>query len=97
MTVWQVSTSDGRHSKLVVRGDPRAPYHRDVIQHAQRELAPLGLAVAQRGGGWVRATSDGALVLYGESSRFGAADHNVAAELICRAHPFWCVSVTTEC
>jgi hypothetical protein len=95
--VWQVSTWDGRHSKLVVRGDPRAPYHRDVIRHAERELAPLELAVAQRGGGWVRATSDGAFVLYGESSRFGAADHNVAAELLRRAHPFWSVSVTTDC
>jgi len=97
LTVLQVSTSVGRHSKLVVRGDERAPYHRDVISHAERELSPLGLVVAQRGGGWVRATSDGALVLYGESSRFGAADHNVAAELIRRAHPFWSVSVTTDC
>jgi hypothetical protein len=39
----------------------------------------------------IRNYQAGRLVLYGESSRFGAADHALAAELVRRVYPFWAV------
>ncbi|CAI5506273.1 unnamed protein product, partial [Closterium sp. Naga37s-1] len=38
-------------SKLIVRGDKRAPFHNDVLQHTARFMAPLGLKVEAVGGG----------------------------------------------
>jgi hypothetical protein len=70
-TVPQVTTADGQHSKLVVRGDERAAYHRDVIHHAERELAPRGLTVAERGGGFVRAQVTDGTVASRDERGFG--------------------------
>ncbi|KAL0046006.1 hypothetical protein WJX82_011136 [Trebouxia sp. C0006] len=76
-------THEGR-SKLIVRGDRQSGYHMDVFEKTVRELSPYKLHVAEPlGGGRIR-HDDGskAINMYGYSSAYGQAPHDLSAALV---------------
>ncbi|KAL3162641.1 14 kDa phosphohistidine phosphatase, variant 2 [Trebouxia sp. C0009 RCD-2024] len=82
--------AEGR-SKLIVRGDRQSGYHMDVYEKANRELAPHKLHVAEPlGGGRIR-HDDGAkaITVYGYSSAYGQAPHDLSAALIRQWYPMY--------
>ncbi|CAI7891041.1 unnamed protein product [Closterium sp. NIES-53] len=85
------------HSKLIVRGDKRAPFHNDVLQRTARFMAPLGLKVEAVGGG--RINHDAAkkqITIYGFSQAFGRADHKVSAALVRRWYPLHSIATSNH-
>jgi phosphohistidine phosphatase len=87
----RVSTADARRSKLVVRGYNRCEYHNDVLQVTKKDLRGSGLHVGVLGGGRILhdPASTPCVTVYGYSSAFGAALHEVSAVIIRRAFPMY--------
>ncbi|PSC76346.1 NADH pyrophosphatase [Micractinium conductrix] len=93
----RLSTADGLHSKLLVRGDSRAAYHNHVLQATAaeiREIAPgTGLHLETLGGGRIEHYPEQRIAsMYGYSAAFGQAPHHVSAALMRRWMPFHEVS-----
>ncbi|KAL4422858.1 hypothetical protein ABPG75_009055 [Micractinium tetrahymenae] len=89
----RLSTPDGLHSKLLVRGDARAAYHNHVLQATAAEVraaAPeVGLRLETVGGGRIEHYPEQrAAAVYGYSAAFGQAPHHVTAALLRRWLPF---------
>lgn len=83
-------TQEGR-SKLIVRGDRQSGYHMDVFEKTVRELSPYKLHVAQPlGGGRIR-HDDGskAINIYGYSSAYGQAPHDLSAAIVRQWYPMY--------
>lgn len=77
-------------STLVVRGDLRAGYHDHLLGHLRSEAALHGLEVDVCGGGRMEHHAEQQVVqVYGYSSAFGAAPHEVTAALLSRALPLY--------
>jgi phosphohistidine phosphatase len=90
-------------SKLIVRGDARAPYHDDIYKAALREVASLAPGAAQQlrvetlgGGRMEHHPHQHLLSIYGYSSAFGQAPHEVTAALARRWLPFHDVEVSYD-
>ncbi|KAG2452315.1 hypothetical protein HYH02_003339 [Chlamydomonas schloesseri] len=81
----------GGRSKLLVWGDPRAPYHNDVLQKAKQMAQRCGgLKVTVLGGGRIRHDpATRSIDVYGYSAAFGPAPHELAAALLARWHPLY--------
>ncbi|CAD7699071.1 unnamed protein product [Ostreobium quekettii] len=76
---------DGDRSKLVVRGSTAAKYHMNLLEAAKKEYGHLGLDLEPVGGGRIEHDPGmGSLSIYGYSSAFGQAVHDVAAALCVR-------------
>lgn len=71
-------------TKLVVRGDVRAGYHDHLLGHLRAEARAAGLEVDVCGGGRIEHHA-GVMQVYGYSSAFGAAPHEVTKALLHRA------------
>lgn len=72
-------------SKLIVRGDSRAPYHDDIRRQAVKEvqLVDPSLTVTPVGGGRMEHKVEGRVIdVYGFSSAFGCAVHDVTAVIL---------------
>jgi len=72
-------------SKLIVRGDNRAPYHDDIRRQAVKEvqLVDPSLTVTPVGGGRMDHDVEGRVIdVYGFSSAFGCAVHDVTAVIL---------------
>ncbi|DBA89995.1 TPA: hypothetical protein ACH3X2_004368 [Trebouxia sp. C0005] len=83
-------TQEGR-SKLIVRGDRQSGYHMDVYEKTVRELSPYKLHVAEPlGGGRIR-HDDGskAINIYGYSSAYGQAPHDLSAAIVRQWYPMY--------
>ncbi|KAL0021159.1 hypothetical protein WJX77_006441 [Trebouxia sp. C0004] len=83
-------TEEGR-SKLIVRGDRQSGYHVDVFEKTVRELAPYKLHVAEPlGGGRIR-HDDGSktISIYGYSSAYGQAPHDLSAAIVRQWYPMY--------
>ena len=87
----RVTSSDGQRSKLVVRGYKRCAYHNDVVQATKTELRGTGLDVDVIGGGRIlhEPGCQPCVTVFGFSSAFGAALHEVSAVLVRRAFPMY--------
>lgn len=88
-----------RYSKLIVRGDSRAPYHSDIYGITQMEVEAMdpGLRLETVGGGRMNHVMDERMIhIYGYSVAFGQAPHDVTADIIRRAMPFHDVVVSYE-
>lgn len=75
---------DTASTKLIVRGHVDCGYHQDVLERARREVYRTGLDVQVQvlGGGRMEHHSDQrALSIYGYSSAFGQAPHDVTAAI----------------
>ncbi|GJP30556.1 hypothetical protein CLOM_g3808 [Closterium sp. NIES-68] len=84
-------------SKLIVRGDKRAPFHMDVLQHTARFMAPLGLKVEAVGGGRINHdATKRQITIYGFSQAFGRADHKVAAAIVRRWYPLYSIATSNH-
>ncbi|PNW74028.1 hypothetical protein CHLRE_13g582476v5 [Chlamydomonas reinhardtii] len=81
----------GGRSKLLVWGDPRAPYHNDLLQKAKQMAQRYGgLKVTVLGGGRIRHDPQArAIDVYGYSAAFGPAPHELAAALLARWYPLY--------
>ncbi|KAG2443562.1 hypothetical protein HXX76_001914 [Chlamydomonas incerta] len=87
----------GGRSKLLVWGDPRAPYHNDVLQKA-KQLAQRcgGLKVTVLGGGRIRHDPAARIIdVYGYSAAFGPAPHELAAAILARWYPLYAKEAIT--
>lgn len=84
-------SADAQRSKLVVRGYKRCGYHNDVVQATKEELRGTGLDVDVIGGGRIlhEPESEPRVIVFGFSSAFGAALHEVSAVLVRRAFPMY--------
>lgn len=86
-----MTSSDAAHSKLIVRGYKRCAYHNDVVLATKEELRGTGLDVCVIGGGRIlhEPESEPCVTVFGFSSAFGAALHEVSAVIIRRAYPMY--------
>jgi phosphohistidine phosphatase len=87
----RITSADAQHSKLVVRGYSRCEYHNDVLQATKAELRVSGLHVGVIGGGRIlhEPANKPCVSVFGYSSAFGAALHEVSAVIIRRAFPMY--------
>lgn len=87
----RVTSADAQHSKLVVRGYKRCEYHNDVVRVTKEDLRGSGLHVGVIGGGRIlhEPGSKPCVTVFGYSSAFGPAVHEVSAVLIQRAFPMY--------
>lgn len=97
----RLSTADGLHSKLLVRGDSRAAYHNHVLQAAAAEVRAAApdarLRLETVGGGRMEHHPAQRLVsVYGYSAAFNQAPHHVTAALLRRWLPFHEVAVSYD-
>ncbi|GAB4813365.1 hypothetical protein N2152v2_000411 [Parachlorella kessleri] len=91
-------------SKLIVRGDSRAPYHDHILRATLKELATLAppgsaqqLKVETVGGGRIEHYPEQRLLsVYGYSSAFGQAPHEVTAALLRRWFPLHDITVSYD-
>lgn len=84
-------------SKLIVRGDSRAPYHNDIYQFAKRSLHKIddSLKIDTVGGGRMEHdVQTRTLKIYGHSMAFGQAPHDITADILRRAMPLYEISVS---
>jgi phosphohistidine phosphatase len=87
----RITSADGEHSKLLVRGYKRCGYHNDVVRATNEELRGSGLHLGVLGGGRIEHEphSKPCVHVFGYSSAFGSAVHEVSAVIIRRAFPFY--------
>jgi phosphohistidine phosphatase len=89
----RLSDIEGGSSKLLVRGAAAAAYHDHVLQHARKEVQHLSggsLQVEVLGGGRIEHQPDqGIINVYGYSSAFGPAVHEVTVGLLQRWYPLY--------
>lgn len=82
--------SDGEHSKIVVRGKRGRPYHMNVLEGLKAECSEMGLEATPLGGGRIEHNAaTGEIAIYGYSSAFGVAVHDITAALCRRFFPFY--------
>jgi len=94
----RVRDRDGARSKLVVRGSAHASFHYNCFERLVRECEPLGLEVDVLGGGRIEHYAPGegeapgqggAAHVYGYSTAFGPAPHEITAAIVRRWHPLY--------
>lgn len=87
----RVTSAGGEHSKLLVRGYKACAYHDDVVRETKDELRGSGLHLSVLGGGRIEHKPHGSprVHVFGFSSAFGPAVHEVSAVIVRRAFPFY--------
>lgn len=82
--------SDSTHSKIVVRGRRNRSYHMNVFEDLQEEAHAIGVEAICLGGGRIEHDpSQKEIYIYGYSSGYGTAVHDITAVLCKRAFPFY--------
>eukprot|EP01024_Parvocaulis_polyphysoides_P034913 TRINITY_DN30912_c2_g1_i1.p2 TRINITY_DN30912_c2_g1~~TRINITY_DN30912_c2_g1_i1.p2 ORF type:complete len:200 (-),score=24.32 TRINITY_DN30912_c2_g1_i1:147-746(-) len=85
----RVSDSNG-HSKIVVKGSKKATYHMDAFQDVKASCVARGLQAEVLGGGRMEHYPEQQIIqIYGYSSAFGPAVHEVSSSIISRWFPFY--------
>lgn len=79
----------GGRSKLMCHGAVHAAYHDNIYQPNVTAAARRGLNVDILGGGRIEHRVGEAVHIYGYSSAFGPAPHEVSAALVRRWFPFY--------
>lgn len=89
--LFRVTSACGEHSKLLVRGYKSCAYHNDVVRATTDEVRGSGLQLSVLGGGRILHEPHGSprVKVFGFSSAFGPAVHEVSAVIIRRAFPFY--------
>eukprot|EP01065_Artemidia_motanka_P030888 TRINITY_DN37045_c0_g1_i1.p1 TRINITY_DN37045_c0_g1~~TRINITY_DN37045_c0_g1_i1.p1 ORF type:complete len:161 (+),score=51.22 TRINITY_DN37045_c0_g1_i1:57-485(+) len=92
--------SDSGRVSYLVRGDPRASYHKDAAEPTLRQLRDMGLRHEVLGGGRIEYDADaGRVAVFGFSYGFpwqGEPRHDVTAAVISSAMPGAAVTVSND-
>lgn len=88
-------TDDNGSVRLTIAGDPRAPYHADILAHEATRLQEAGAASVEcLGGAFTELrTEDGTLRVWGDSSRFGPAHEGATAALLQAGYPMFALNI----
>eukprot|EP00890_Picochlorum_soloecismus_P000828 jgi/Picsp_1/1746/NSC_05218-R1_nad+ diphosphatase len=89
------------HSKILVRGDPRASYHNHIFTATKSELMKdernEGIELEVLGGGRIKVeASDRSIHVYGYSAAFGQAPHDITGAILRANLPFHSVNVSYD-
>lgn len=88
--IMRLSSADRVRSKLVVRGGRQSSYHNDVLQKTKGEVQGSGLNLEPLGGGRVEHfPGEGRVHVFGYSTAFGAAVHEVTAAIVRSQYPLY--------
>ncbi|KAK9904943.1 hypothetical protein WJX75_006102 [Coccomyxa subellipsoidea] len=91
----RLTSKSSSQSRLLVRGNGRAGYHKNVLDLAQEIDADDDSQVVPVGGGRIAFDEQKKTIdIYGYSSAYDQAPHDVTAVLIRRNYPFHAVSVS---
>ena len=91
------SPEGGWESKLIVRGDPRAPYHNNIFVATKSEIGSTSVDMDVLGGGRIEIDVPTKRVsIYGFSAAFGQAPHEVTAAILKASLPFHTFNVSYD-
>ncbi|CAL4063705.1 unnamed protein product [Meganyctiphanes norvegica] len=78
-----IKVEEGDDSKFIVRGYSWAEWHNNIYDKVAPELEGQGLKCSCVGGGKIKHSSeDKTILVFGESTGFGKADHSVSVNVI---------------
>ncbi|CAL8464400.1 g3935 [Coccomyxa elongata] len=91
----RLESKDSSESRLLVRGNCRAGYHKDVLELANELDADSTSQLVPLGGGRIAFNEENKTIsIYGYSSAYDQAPHDITAVLVRRSYPFHTVSVS---
>ncbi|XP_002977571.2 uncharacterized protein LOC9656108 isoform X1 [Selaginella moellendorffii] len=85
------------NQKLVVRGNKELPFHTDILEAFQKEVAPLGLQVEAMGGGKMEHSPEQQVIhVFGVSQAFGPANHKLTSSILCQSFPLYKIFISSD-
>ncbi|EFJ21575.1 hypothetical protein SELMODRAFT_107276, partial [Selaginella moellendorffii] len=81
----------------VVRGNKELPFHTDILEAFQKEVAPLGLQVEAMGGGKMEHSPEQQVIhVFGVSQAFGPANHKLTSSILCQSFPLYKIFISSD-
>ncbi|XP_014662346.1 PREDICTED: 14 kDa phosphohistidine phosphatase-like [Priapulus caudatus] len=88
---------DLKNFKYIVRGYLRAGYHGDVLEEVEPGIRKAGLDVFCTGGGRIEHDPTAkTLKVYGHSTGYGKADHEISVEILKKKYPEYNITCSDD-
>ena len=95
--VYTSSNAGDDDFQYFVRGFQWGAFHADIFEKFEAQIAALGLSAECIGGGRIMHHADAKkLEVFGYSQGYGRADHSIAADLLKKRYPDYCITTSDE-